>query len=97
MLWYENIKPLNNSTKIYSDISILLNENQNLYTEECIVFFINTNTGFGSQLTLLLQNSLYLNKINPKIHSLGHFSINADNFKYHDDNYNNSFFYILNI
>jgi hypothetical protein len=88
MLWYENIK----TDYVYSDLSNLLHKNPNLYTDECIIFCINGDTGFGSQLTLLSQYSLYLRKINPKIHCLGHFSNNSSNFKYHDTNYNNSFF-----
>jgi len=97
MLWYENIK----KEYIHSNLSILLHKNPNLYTEECIIFCVNCDSGFGSQLTLLSQYSLYLKKINPKIHCLGHFSINCDNFKYHETNYNNSFFlyfkYLKNI
>jgi hypothetical protein len=97
MLWYENIK----QTKIYQDLSLLINDNPNLYSEECIIFCVNGDSGFGSQLTLLTQYGLYLKKINPNIHCLGHFSINNNNFKYHDINYNNSFFlyfkYLKNI
>jgi len=87
-LWYENIKPDN----IYPNIESLFYHNINLNTEEAIVFCINSESGFGSQLTLLIQFSLYLQKLNPKIHSLGHFSENNNNFKYHDITYNNSFF-----
>ena len=97
MLWYENIK----ADIIYSDIQSLLNNIPDIYTDECIVFCLNGNSGFGSQLTLLTQYSLYIKKINPKIHILGHFSNNFNNFKYHDTNYNNSFFlyfkYLKNI
>jgi len=88
MLWYENIK----QEQIYANLGNLLNENPNLYTDECIVFCVNCDTGFGSQLTLITQYGLYLEKINPKIHCLGHFSNNSCNFKYHDTSYNNSFF-----
>lgn len=97
MLWYENIKP----TNTYSDVLQLLNENSEIYTEECIIFFINSDSGFGSQLTLLTHVGLYLKKINSNIHCLGHFSNNTNNFKYHDTSYNNSFFlyfkYLKNI
>lgn len=96
-MWYENIKP----EKIFSNLSILLDENKNLYTDECIIFILNSNSGFGSQLTIITQNGLYLKKVNPNIHCLGHFSNNLPNFKYHDNNYNNSFFlyfkYLKNI
>jgi hypothetical protein len=60
--------------------------------DESIVFLVNGNSGFGSQLTLLVQISLYLKRINPKIHCLGHFGINLEHFKYHDPCLNNSFF-----
>ena len=87
-LWYENISP----TNVYSNVLSLLYENPNLYSDECIVFYLNSETGFGSQLTLLTQMGLFLKKINPNIHTLGHFSNNNANFKYHDTNINNSFF-----
>jgi hypothetical protein len=88
MKWYENIPASN----IYTKIDDLLNDNINLFYEEAIVFLVNTNTGFGSQLTLLIQNALYLKTINNNLHCLGHFSQNGENFKYHDDSVNNSFF-----
>jgi hypothetical protein len=89
MIWYENIKP----TNVYPNFYTLLSANPNLHNgEECLIFFMNGNSGFGSQLTLYTQYSLYLNKINPNIICLPHFSINNENFKYHDVNYNNSFF-----
>ena len=92
MLWYENIKP----TYIYYDLHVLLSENPDICKDECIIFLINGNSGFGSQLTILTQNGLFLNKINPKIHCLGHFSANSDEFKYHEDGYDNSFFLYFN-
>lgn len=88
MLWYENIKP----THVHYDLSMLLSENPDICKDECIIFLINGNSGFGSQLTILTQNGLFLKKINPKIHCLGHFSMNSDEFKYHEDTYHNSFF-----
>ena len=94
MLWYENIKP----TFVYSNLSQLLQSNPSILREECIVFLINCSSGFGSQLTLFTQYSLCLKRrINKNIHCLGHFSTNNLNFKYHDTNYNNSFFYTSNI
>jgi hypothetical protein len=97
MLWYENINK--EQEQIYPNLQILINENLNLYSDECIVFCINGGSGFGSQLTLLTQYGLYLQKINPKIHCLGHFSINNHSFKYHDMTLIIIilFFYILNI
>ena len=95
--WYINIKP----TNIYANIDTLLSNNLSLYKEEAIIFLINIGSGFGSNLTVIVQNSLYLKSINPKLHCLGHFSINGVNFKYHESSYNNSFFlyfkYIHNI
>jgi len=88
MDWYENIKP----TIIYNDIGSLLSNNQNLYSEEVIIFLVNNDNGMGSNLTIIVNNSLYLKNINPKLHVLGHFSNNGYNFKYHDIQLNNSFF-----
>ena len=88
MLWYENIKP----TNVYENIGLLLQQNPDLYTKESIVFCVNGNSGFGSQLTVLVQNALYLQSINQSIHCLGCFCINNENFKYHDEKNDNSFF-----
>lgn len=79
-------------TIIYNDIGSLLSNNQNLYSEEVIIFLINNDNGMGSNLTIIVNNLLYLKNINPKLHVLGHFSINGYNFKYHDIQLNNSFF-----
>jgi hypothetical protein len=72
-----------------------------LSRDEAIIFLINFDNGFGSNLTVIVQNSLYLKNINPKLHVLGHFSDNKLNFKYHEEKYNNSFFlyfkYLKNI
>jgi hypothetical protein len=96
--WYENIEV--NKT-IYYNIDNLLNENPNIYKEESIIFCLNSNSGFGSQLSLLLQTGLYFQTINHNIHCLGHFNKNYDNFKYHDKSCINSFFlyfkYLKNI
>ena len=88
MLWYENVKP----TFIYNNVLELQNRNPNLKTEEAIIFLVNFDNGFGSNLTVIVQNSLYFKTINPKLHCLGHFSENGLNFKYHDTAYSNSFF-----
>lgn len=92
MIWYENIQP----NIVYNDVYNLLRFNPNLSSEEAIIFFINNNNGFGSNLTILVQNSLYFKNINPKLHCLGHFSINACNFKYHEYSHKNSFFLYFN-
>ena len=88
MSWFYNIEKEN----VYSNIADLLAYNPSLYTDESIVFGVNTDSGFGSQLTLLVQTGLYLESINNKIHTLGHFSVNSAGFKYHDSDKNNSFF-----
>ena len=88
MCWFYNIQKEN----VYNNISDLLAYNPSLYTDESIVFCVNTDSGFGSQLTLLVQLGLYLESINDKIHTLGHFSVNSSAFKYHDSDKNNSFF-----
>ena len=64
MDWYENIKP----TTIYNHIGTLLVNNKNLYEDEAITFLINNDNGFGSNLTVIVQNSLYLKNINPNLH-----------------------------
>ena len=92
MLWYENIKP----DIVENDIQSLIRKNPNLNTEEAIIFFINNDNGFGSNLTLIVQNSLFMKNINSKLHCLGHFSVNGCNFKYHEPSYNNSFFLYFN-
>lgn len=88
MLWYENIQP----TVIYDNIDSLLQDNPDLYKNESVVFCVNGDSGFGSQLSLLVQVGLYLQSINPNIHCLGCFCINGNNFKYHDETKTNSFF-----
>ena len=87
-MWYENVKP----DVIYNNVHELINSNPNVKEEECVVFFINGDSGFGSQLTLLTYYGIFLMNLNNNIHCLGHFSVNNSNFKYHDDNKINSFF-----
>jgi hypothetical protein len=88
---YENYPVGNN--KVYSRISGLINEHPELEKEKnIIVYILNGNSGFGSQLTVFMQHLYYLNEINPNIICMPHFSINNNNFKYHNEKYNNSFF-----
>jgi len=89
MCWYENI---NIDQPVYQSVNELLTNNSSLLEEESIIYLINYDSGFGSNLVTLVQNSLYLNQINKKIHCLGYFSKNGNSFKYHDISYNNSFF-----
>lgn len=88
MLWYENLP----KTIVYENIESMLEHNPNILHDEAIIFLVNGNSGFGSQLTVLIQNNFHLKHMNPKLHCLGHFSVNATNFKYHEPDLNNSFF-----
>ena len=84
---YENI-PI--TDKIYEDINELLEIID--MDDNNIINIINGNSGMGSQLTLYLQTSSYIHDRNSKIICLPHFSNNNKNFKYHNKEYNNSFF-----
>jgi hypothetical protein len=57
-----------------------------------VVFLINWGYGFGSALTVFIQNSYFLHLINPAIKVLPLFCKNTDHFKYHDVSLNNTFF-----
>jgi len=86
MYWYQNLKV----TEVV-DFHELIRKPE-IQNDEAVIFFINSSSGFGSQLTLLVQYSLFAKSINPKLHCLGYFSNNACGFKYCDKQYNNSFF-----
>ena len=58
MLWYENISYRN--YKVYNDIPVLLNEHPELNHTEAIIFLLNHDNGFGSNLTTIIQFSYYL-------------------------------------
>ena len=88
MFWYETLSP----SQVYPNLDSLLNDLPEVRTNECIIFLMNGDSGFGSQMTLLSQTGLYLKSINPHIHCLGHFSRNTGSFKYHDASQVNSFF-----
>lgn len=57
-----------------------------------VVFLINWGYGFGSALTVFIQNSYFLHLINPTIKVIPLFCKNTDHFKYHDTSLNNTFF-----
>jgi hypothetical protein len=57
-----------------------------------LVFLINWGCGFGSALTVFIQNSYFLHLINPTIKVIPLFCKNTDHFKYHDSSLNNTFF-----
>jgi hypothetical protein len=78
---------------IYNDINHLIEENPNIKVDNnVLIYLINWGHGFGSAITVFMMNFLNLKKINDNIICLPHFSKNTQNFKYHDVNYNNSFF-----
>lgn len=60
--------------------------------ESTLIYLINWPYGFGSALSVFAQNACFLNELNPKLTVLPHFSHNSDHFKYHQPEYNNSFF-----
>jgi hypothetical protein len=87
---YENI-PI--TDRVYENIEDLINNNDEIKTASNIIInIVNGESGIGSQITLFMQNSYHLKEINPNIICLPHFSNNNHFFKYHDKNYNNSFF-----
>jgi hypothetical protein len=87
---YENI-PIGNQ-KVYENINELTKEVDLSKDDKIIVNLTNYVSGFGSQLTLIMQTSSFLNNINSNIICLPHFSKNMEGFKYHNEKYNNSFF-----
>jgi hypothetical protein len=92
---YENISITDKiyQDKIYQSIDDLINNNNHIKTDSNIIInIVNGGSGFGSQLNLFMQHSYYLKELNPNIICLPHFSNNNQQFKYHDKNYNNSFF-----
>jgi len=87
---YENI-PCND--KIYENIDILLSNNPNIKNDKYIIInFVNGDSGFGSQMTFFMQNKCYFYELNKNIICLPYFNKNGNNFKYHDERFNNSFF-----
>jgi hypothetical protein len=91
-LWYENITQKGNI--VYPNIRVLLeHKTEILKKENAIIYFVNSSTGFGSQLTIFIHYMYFIHKrINPKIHCLPHFGENKDCFQYHEESMNNSFF-----
>jgi hypothetical protein len=83
---YENMKVGPTFNHISELISVVHSE------ESVILHLVNGNSGFGSQMTLFMQNLYYFHENYPNIICLPSFSQNAENFKYHESCYNNSFF-----
>jgi len=92
LLDYENLSK--NGHRIYNHIFELLNENPFLKSDtQTTIYFINRCSGFGSQLTLFIQNAIFVNlQVNPNIVCLPCFCQNNRSFKYHEETFNNSFF-----
>ena len=64
----------------YSSIEDCLAKNTNILTEDnIIIYLINWPNGFGSALTVFIQNSYYLHNVNNKLHILPMFSNNSNN------------------
>jgi hypothetical protein len=90
LLEYENI-PL--KSRVYKDIFELIEYNPEVtYNDKIIIYFVNWPCGFGSALTIFLQNAYYLKQVNKKLILLPYFCTNSELFKYHEESYNNSFF-----
>jgi hypothetical protein len=88
---YENY-PVNNYI-IYDNILSLIESNPNIKTDNNIlIYLINYTFGFGSVLTIFIQNDYYLKELNSNIITLPCYNTNTSNFKYHEPSYNNSFF-----
>ena len=77
---------------VYEHVYDLLEHNPSIKDEKAIVFLINWPYGFGSALTIHIQNEIFLNNINKNLTILPHYSNNSRNFKYHDKADHNSFF-----
>lgn len=88
---YENY-PLN-TNMVYRDINHFIACNERFKEEDkIIIYLINWPGGFGSALTVFMQNMYYLHSINKTAHVLPMFCCNTNSFKYHDTSLNNSFF-----
>ena len=87
---YENVKI--NDFPLYSSIHQLLEANPNIASDNVVIHLVNGVSGFGSQLTLIMQHLYYFKEFYPNVICLPNFSKNNSHFKYHDTDYNNSFF-----
>ena len=78
---------------VYNDIREFITHNKHVTNEEnVIIYLINWGYGFGSALTVFIQNSYYLHSLNHKMHILPMFCKNTNHFKYHDTTLHNTFF-----
>lgn len=92
----DDLSPFENYPKldiIYESIPALLIEHPEIKTNSnVLIYIVNWGAGFGSAMTVFIQNAHYLKSLNPTIHCIPHFSENTSNFKYHDESKHNSFF-----
>jgi hypothetical protein len=77
---------------VYEHAYDLLDHKPSIKQEKAIIFLINWPYGFGSCLTIHIQNEIFLTSINKDLIVLPHYSNNSRNFKYHDKSDHNSFF-----
>ena len=82
---------------LYDNIHDLINNNDIKNNKNIIIFLENWRCGFGSSLTIYLENVFIIKNINPDIIIIPHFSNNTNEFKYHDVTEINSFFSYLYI
>lgn len=91
LLEYESYP--NKSCVVYENIFSLIENNPIVtYGDKIIIYFVNSSYGFGSVLTVFLQNAYYLEQVNKNLIMLPYFCKNSENFKYHEESYCNSFF-----
>lgn len=84
--------PIDNNP-VYNNVRELLDKNENIKTDKnAVVYLLNWPHGFGSALSVFITNAVYLHDINPNIIVLPYWNENTTDFKYHEENYNNSFF-----
>jgi hypothetical protein len=92
----ENITYDPAKTPIYNNLQHLLSQRKAALSQETsILFFMNGDSGFGSQLTQYAQNAYFLyTHFNPRLYCYPYFYKNNDFFKYHEEKYagKNTFF-----
>lgn len=80
---------------IHENLTDLIKKNPHLKTTEAAIFFVNGDTGLGSQLTQFIQNAYFLyHHYNPRLQCFPYFLNNTKHFKYHDERWRgkNTFF-----
>jgi hypothetical protein len=80
------------SSIVYENILQLIEDNPNIQDDPCKIRLINWPFGFGSALTIFLNNTVYLKELNNDIMTEPIWNRNSKNFKYHDPSLSNSFY-----